>query len=109
MTNLNATPRDIIENPKKLDFVELEAPQLPRSLPDVALAFVNNTYAIPAGLTPDKALLVEGKESPYVNLIVSRIDNKDDPRIAKLVTAYHSSDVEQKARDLFRGGAVKGW
>ncbi|MTI14755.1 MetQ/NlpA family ABC transporter substrate-binding protein [Sansalvadorimonas verongulae] len=109
VNNLNATPRDIAENPKNLEFVELEAPQLPRSLPDVALAFVNNTYAIPAGLTPSKALLVEGKDSPYVNLIVSRVDNKDDPRIAKLVAAYHSADVEQKARDLFKGGAVKGW
>ncbi|WP_281647096.1 MetQ/NlpA family lipoprotein [Parendozoicomonas sp. Alg238-R29] len=109
VNDLNATPRDIVENPKGLEFIELEAPQLPRSLPDVDLAFVNNTYAIPAGLTPEKALLVEGKESPYVNLMVSRIDNKDDPRIVKLVTAYQSEVVEQTAHDLFKGGAVKGW
>ncbi len=108
-TNLEATPRDIIENPKKLSFIELDAAQLPRSLPDVDLAFVNNTYAIPAGLTPGKALLVEDKQSPYVNIIVAREDNQNDPRIKKLVKSYQSEAVSNKARDLFKGGAVKGW
>ncbi|CAM3862424.1 MetQ/NlpA family ABC transporter substrate-binding protein [Parendozoicomonas haliclonae] len=107
--NLEATPQNIVENPKDLEFIELDAAQLPRSLPDVDLAFVNNTYAVPAGLTLDKALLVEDKQSPYVNLIVARVDNKDDPRIAQLVAAYQSETVEQTARDLFKGGAVKGW
>ena len=79
--NLEATPKDIIENPKKLKFVELEAPLLPRSLQDVDLSVINNTFAVPAGLTLDKAVLVEDKKSPYVNIIVSREDNKDDPRV----------------------------
>ena len=109
VNNLESTPRDIIGNPKELQFIELDAAQLPRSLPDVDLAFVNNTYAVPAGLTLDQALLVEDKKSPYVNIIVSRDNNKDDPRIAKLVTAYQSERVESTARDLFKGGAVRGW
>ena len=110
VTNLEATPRDIIENPKNLRFIELEAAQLPRSLDDVDLAFINSTYAVVAGLLPTRdALLVEGKDSPYVNLVVSRVDNKDDERILNLVKAYQTDSVEAKAEELFKGSAVAGW
>lgn len=74
------TSLDIVENPKNLKIVELEAPQLPRSLDDaqIALAVINTTYASQIGLTPAKdGIFVEDKDSPYVNLIVTREDNKD--------------------------------
>lgn len=110
INNLEATPKDIAENPKNLKFIELDAAQLPRSLDDVDLAFINSTYSVPAGLLPSRdAILVEGKESPYVNIIVSREDNKTDERIQKLVKAYQSDDVEAKAKELFKGSAVPGW
>ncbi|STJ13269.1 D-methionine-binding transport system MetQ precursor [Escherichia coli] len=70
----------LLENPKNLKIVELEAPQLPRSLDDaqIALAVINTTYASQIGLTPAKdGIFVEDKDSPYVNLIVTREDNKD--------------------------------
>ncbi|HSH49512.1 MAG TPA: MetQ/NlpA family ABC transporter substrate-binding protein, partial [Halomonas sp.] len=67
--NLEATPLDISENPRGFDFREIEAAQLPRVLPDVDLAFINNTFAQPAGLSLDDALVREGPESPYVNII----------------------------------------
>ena len=109
-TNLEATPSNVIANPLGLQFIELDAAQLPRSLDDVAVAFINSTYSVPAGLIPTRdALVVESKESPYVNLIVSRIDNADDPRIAQLVQSYQTSEVIQKAEELFKGAAVAGW
>ncbi|MDB2384703.1 MetQ/NlpA family ABC transporter substrate-binding protein [Endozoicomonas sp.] len=108
--NLEATPADIVENPKKLRFIELDAAQLPRSLDDVDLAFINSTYAVAAGLLPERdALISEGKESPYVNIIVSREGNKTDPRVDLLVKAYQSAAVEKKAKELFQGSAVAGW
>ncbi len=67
-----ATVLDVVENPKNLKIVELEAPQLPRSLDDaqIALAVINTTYASQIGLTPAKdGIFVEQKDSPYVNLI----------------------------------------
>ena len=110
VANLEATPADIIENPKNLQFIELDAAQLPRSLDDVDLAFINSTYSVPAGLLPSRdALLVEGKDSPYVNIIVSREDNKTDERVLKLVESYQTEAVEQKAKELFKGSAVPGW
>ena len=101
-----------LENPKNLKIVELEAPQLPRSLDDaqIALAVINTTYASQIGLTPAKdGIFVEGKESPYVNLIVAREDNKDAENVKKFVQAYQSDEVYEAANKIFNGGAVKGW
>ncbi len=110
INNLEATPADITENPRGLEFIELDAAQLPRSLDDVDVAFINSTYSVPAGLLPSRdAILVEGKDSPYVNLIVAREDNKTDDRIIKLIEAYHTEAVEKKAQELFKGSAVPGW
>ena len=106
------TSLDIVENPKKLKIVELEAPQLPRSLDDaqIALAVINTTYASQIGLTPAKdGIFVEDKDSPYVNMIVAREDNKDAENVKKFVQAYQSDEVADAANKIFNGGAVKGW
>ncbi|WP_038911814.1 MetQ/NlpA family lipoprotein [Dickeya dadantii] len=106
------TVLDVTENPKNLKLVELEAPQLPRSLDDdqIALAIINTTYASQINLTPAKdGLFVEEKDSPYVNLLVAREDNKDAENVKKFVKAYQSDEVNQAALKVFNGGAVKGW
>lgn len=109
-TNLFATEIDIVENPKNVKLTQVDSAILPRTLDDVALAVINNTYAGQAGLTPDKdGVIVEGKESPYVNLIVSREDNKDDEAIKTFVKAWQTEEVYQEAFKLFQGGVVKGW
>lgn len=74
------TVLDVTDNPKKLKLVELETPQLPRSLADqqIALTIINTTYASQIGLTlPKDGLFVEDKDSPDINLIVAREDNKN--------------------------------
>ena len=65
------TPLDITENPKNLKFSEIETAQLPRTLSDVTIAVINTNYALNANLNPTKdALVIEGKDSPYVNYVV---------------------------------------
>jgi D-methionine transport system substrate-binding protein len=108
--DINATAKDITSNPKHLEFKELDAAQLPRALPDVAISVINTNYALPAGLSPTQdAIFVEDKTSPYVNLIVSRQDNANDPRLQSVVKAYQSAEVKEKAESLFKGHAVVGW
>ncbi|SHK62534.1 MetQ/NlpA family ABC transporter substrate-binding protein [Halomonas caseinilytica] len=107
--NLEATPLDVVENPHGFEFREIEAAQLPRVLPDVDMAFINNTFAQPAGLTLDDALLKEGAESPYVNIIAVRAGDEDKESIQQLVDAYQSDEVEAKAEELFGAQAVPGW
>ncbi|WP_346798487.1 MetQ/NlpA family ABC transporter substrate-binding protein [Halomonas sp. Bachu 37] len=108
-TNLEATPIDIAENPRNFRFREIEAAQLPRVLPDVDMAFINNTFAQPAGLHLDDALIKEGPESPYVNLIAVRGGDETREDIRQLVDAYQREEVIEKAEELFKGGAVPGW
>ena len=106
------TVNDITDNPKKLRILELEAPQLPRSLDDkeVTIAIINNTFATPIGLNSQRdGLFVESKESPYVNIIVTREDNKDAEKVKKFVKAYQSPEVAAAAEREFKGSAVKGW
>lgn len=106
------TVNDITGNPKKLRILELEAPQLPRSLDDkqVTIAVINNTFAASIGLVAKKdGIFVEDEKSPYVNIIVSRVDNKDEEKVKTFVKAYQSSEVEAVAEKVFKGGAIKGW
>ncbi len=106
------TANDITANPKNLKILELEAPQLPRVLDDqnVTIAIINNTFASPVGLVAKRdGLFVEDEKSPYVNIIVSREDNKIDERLQKFVKAYQSNEVAQTAEKEFKGGAIKGW
>lgn len=102
---------DIIENPRNFKIVELEAPQLPRVLDDdkVVIAIINNTFAAGVGLTLKDGIFVEEKDSPYVNVIVSREDNKDDDRVKRFVKAFQSDEVAETANREFKGGATKGW
>lgn len=108
---LTATILDIAQNPKNVDIIELEAPQLPRSLDDLDLAIINNSYAATAGLTHEKdGVFVEDKESPYVNIIVAREENKDAENVQLFIKAYQSDDVETAAKEIFGADAVvKGW
>lgn len=106
------TVLDVSKNPKKLKLVELEAPQLPRSLDDqkITFAIINTTYASQIGMTPAKdGLFVEDKDSPYVNMMVAREDNQDAENVKKFVKAYQSDEVNETANKIFNGGAVKGW
>lgn len=109
-TGLTPTELDIVENPKNLKIRALEAPLIPKVLGEVDLAIINNTFAGQAGLYPSKdAIFVEAKDSPYVNIIVAREDNKADQDVVNFVKAYNSEPVYQKAMEEFQDSVVKGW
>lgn len=105
--NVLATANDVVENPKKLKFKELEAATLPRVLADVDVALINTNYALEAGLDPTKdALFIEDKESPYANVIATLEENKDDPRIQKLLSALQTDKVKDFINDKYKGAIV---
>ena len=102
-----ATLKDVATNPKNLKFRELEAAMLPRVLDEVDLALINTNYALAAGMNPVKdALLIEDKDSPYVNFLVSRPDNKDDPRVQKLAAALTSPEVKAFIEKNYNGAVL---
>lgn len=104
---VNATPLDVIDNPKKLKLVELDAAQLPRSLDDLAAASINNDYAFKAGLSLQRdTIAVEDAKGRYANLIVTRVEDKDKPWAKKLVKAYQSEEVRKFIEAEFKGSLV---
>lgn len=104
---LTATIRDITGNPRNYRFTELEAAQLPRALGDVDAAVINGNYAMEAGLNPVRdSLIIEGSDSPYVNIITVRRGFENDPRIRALETALHSKKIKDYIDANYDGGVV---
>ena len=106
-SNALSTQRDITENPKQLKFRELDSAMLPRVLDQVDLALINTNYALDAGLNPTKdALAIESSDSPYVNFLVARPDNKDDARVQKLAKALNSPEVKAFIEQKYKGAVL---
>jgi len=106
-TSVTASVPDVVNNPKHLQFVELDAAQIPRSLDDAGLACVNTNYAIPAGLNPQKdSLLVESKDSPYANVFAVHTGNENNETYKKIVAVYHSDVIRQFIKNRFQGAVV---
>ena len=106
------TTLDIIENPKKLKFAEIDTPQLTRTLsdPNIYLSIINNNFSSQVGLLAKRdGLFMENTDSPYVNLIVARATDKDNERLKKLVAVFQSDEILQKAQEVYKGDAVKAW
>lgn len=107
---IKVTPADIIDNPKKIEFAEIDAAQLPRSLDDVDAAVINTNYAMEAGLNPKKdAIAIEGEQSPYANVIVVRTADKDAAWAKTLVEAYHDESIRKFIEEEYKGALIASW
>ncbi|MGW9229487.1 MetQ/NlpA family ABC transporter substrate-binding protein [Pseudorhizobium sp. NPDC055634] len=107
---LKATPADVVENPKNIQFAELDAAQLPRSLDDTDASVINTNYALDAGLNPNTdSIAIEGKESPYANVIAVRTEDKDAPWVKTLIEAYHDDSVKAYINDEYKGAVIPSW
>ncbi len=106
-SNALSTQRDIVDNPKQLTFRELDSAMLPRVLDQVDLALINTNYALDAGLDPTRdALAIESKDSPYVNFLVARADNRDDARVQKLARALTGPEVKAFIEHKYKGAVL---
>ena len=106
---INATIRDITDNPLNLDFQELEAATIPSVLADVDIACINGNYALNAGLSLDDALALEASDSlaaeTYANVLVIREGNENLDKVQALAAALTSEENRAFIEETF-GGAV---
>jgi D-methionine transport system substrate-binding protein len=100
------TLADITDNPRDFEFVEIENATLAQSVPDVDTAFVTISFALPAGLTSDDAILIEGSDSPYVNVLATTEELEDDPRVAKLLELLTSDETADYIDETWGGLVV---
>ncbi|MFD1608204.1 MetQ/NlpA family ABC transporter substrate-binding protein [Oceanobacillus luteolus] len=105
-----ASIHDVVDNPKNLEFIELDAAQIPKQLSEVDVAAINTNFALEAGISPkEDSILLESTNSPYVNYIVVRAENEDDPTVEKFVQAYQSDKVKTFIEEEFQGSIIPSW
>lgn len=108
---LNATKLDIVDNPKNIDVVEMEAAQLPRTLADVDMAVINGNYAMEAGLTvTNDAIASEDAASTaaqtYANILVVKEGNEENAAVKALIEALQSDKVKAYIEENYEGAVV---
>lgn len=101
------TKYDIVENKFNLEFTELEAGSLPRTLEDVDMSIINTNYAYEADLNPlEDSIIIEAKDSPYANIIAVREDNKDEDKIKALGKHLTNDKTKKFIEDKYNGAIV---
>lgn len=104
---IQATVRDIVENPFNVKIEEVEAAQLPNVLDSVDFAVINSNYALPANLNPVKdALAIEGSSSAYANILACKGGNENTPLIKALKVALESKAVSDFISSKYNGAVV---
>ena len=106
-SGIQATVRDIVENPYNVEIVEIEAAQLPVQLPDLDYAVINSNYAISADLNPVKdSLLLEGSYSAYGNILAVKEGTEESDKVKALVAALESKQVADFITETHNGSVV---
>lgn len=107
------TLKDIIENPLELEFIEVDASTTARTLDDVAVAAINSGFAVDAGFIPSKDSIflepIDENSKPYINIIVTRTEDKDNPIYKKLVEHYQTDEVKKIIDRLYKGSQITTW
>lgn len=104
---ITATVKDITENPKGIEFKEVEAAQIPNILQDVDYGIINSNYAIPAGINPVKdSLAIEGSSSAYGNILAVKEGSEGTDKIKALNAALSSEKVAKFIEEKYEGAVI---
>ena len=107
LCHVETSPGDIVDNPKNIEIVEIEAALLPRSMNDVDYSVINSNFAMEAKLNPVKdSLFTEPKESPYANVVAIRKGDENRPELQKLAKALTSPEVKKFIEETYKGAVV---
>lgn len=99
---------NIVDNPKNLDIVAVDAGQAARGLDDATISIINSDMALNAGLNPtdDPIFREDSSNKGYINIIASHTDRKDEEAFSKIVEIYHSDEVSSFIEEEFEGAAI---
>lgn len=104
------TESNITANPKNLNLVGIERPQLARQLDDaqITAAVINSNYALEAGLNPAEDAIVteEVENNPFSNLLVVRAENENDPAVTALAEALESPETAAWIEETYSGAVL---
>ncbi|WP_342543735.1 MetQ/NlpA family ABC transporter substrate-binding protein [Paenisporosarcina sp. FSL H8-0542] len=105
-----AEVKDIVDNPKNLEFdAEYEAALLVQMYENEEgdAVLINSNYAIDAGLNPlEDSIAIENSESPYVNIIAVKAGNEKNKEIKALVEVLKSKEIQDFILEEWGGSVV---
>ena len=91
----------------------MDASQTARSLDDVTVSIINDGVAIDAGYIPTEDSIylepVDKNSKPYINIIVSRQEDKDNEALKKVVEAYQAEDTKEIIKESTKGSGIPAW
>ncbi|MGN0909458.1 MAG: MetQ/NlpA family ABC transporter substrate-binding protein [Succinivibrio sp.] len=102
------TPRDVVDNPRHLKFVQVDAATVASVLPDVAAGIINNNYAVDYGFKKSDAIFSDGvgkidEANPYINVVAVRTSDKNRSELKKVVEAYQTREIAEYIKTLYEG------
>ena len=104
---ITATDKDVASSVADLEFVLVQAANVPNVLPDVNFAIINNNYALDNGLNPTvDGLAIESADSPYANVLCVKEENKDSDLTKALIAAFTSQQVVDYIAENYKDGSV---
>ena len=108
------TVKDITDNPKKLDIVEIASDQTVSALKSADAAVINGNYAQDAGLKTTNVLLTQDVSnpktaSPYINIIAARKDKAKTKAYREIVKVYQTKTTEKEINKLYNGFESAAW
>lgn len=105
-----ASVNDIVDNPKNIEFSEIDPAQIVRALPDVDVAVINGNYALEGGLSVDDALAIEASDGlaaqTYKNIIATKSENAENPALLKLIEVLQSEEIQNYISETYGGSVV---
>ncbi|MFI9404756.1 MetQ/NlpA family ABC transporter substrate-binding protein [Nocardia sp. NPDC052316] len=110
-TTNSPTPADIDKGASKVKVTAVDAAQTALSLASVDGSIVNNTFLDRSGIDPNSALYKDDPKNPaaepYINALVTRAEDKNNPKLLQLVELWHDPEVQQAHHEVTKGTAVE--
>ncbi|MGO4617574.1 MetQ/NlpA family ABC transporter substrate-binding protein [Nocardia sp. 2YAB30] len=105
------SPADIDKGASKVRVTPVDAAQTALSLASVDGAVINNTFLERSGIDPNSALYKDDPKNPaaepYINALVARAEDKNNPKYLQLVELWHDPEVQKALSDVTKGTAVE--
>lgn len=107
-TNVNATEQDIVENPKNIKFVAMEAASIAGVYKDADAAVINSNYALGAGLNPntDAIAIEDAVDNPYANIVVVKKGREGEEKFKKFMEVLQSEKTKKFIEEKYEGAII---
>lgn len=108
------TPDDVVENPKNIEFIEVDGANIASIVPDVDAAFIDNSFLEGTDFEPSDAIYVFGDTPDTINIarvnnIVARAEDADNELYLKVIELFQQEDTVKVIDEVTNGGSIAAW